>query len=119
MLRTIIIAALAACGVQSNPATAPEVNAASAQEAMYARLKAQMQGQMQKHDAPDEPDRPDTSEEPELEDQHFCCVDVDPKTMTGEGCNAISGVLETINSCANVLYCEGNYTKKDGKVTCE
>jgi hypothetical protein len=86
--KLILFAVLAACGVPSTAATAPE---------------------------PDK--RPPGGDG--QEDQHFCCVDVDPKAMTGEGCNAISGALETINACANLLYCEGNYTKKDGKVTCE
>lgn len=49
------------------------------------------------------------------EGQHFCCTDVDK--FTGEGCVAISN--ENINSCDRVLYCSGNWIKKDGKVTCE
>jgi hypothetical protein len=89
--KLILFAVLAACGVPSTPATATE---------------------------PDGPDKISPGEDAQ-EDQHFCCVDVDPKAMTGDGCNAISGALETINACANLLYCEGNYTKKDGKVTCE
>jgi hypothetical protein len=47
--------------------------------------------------------------------QHFCCTDVDK--FTGEGCVAINA--ENINTCDRVLYCAGNWQKKDGKVTCE
>ena len=64
---------------------------------------------------PDERQPPDTPQE----DQHFCCTDVDPAKFTGDGCVAISGALETINACNNVLYCPGKWTKKDGNVTCE
>jgi predicted small lipoprotein YifL len=66
--------------------------------------------------SPTEDSRPPVDEP---EDQHFCCTDVDPKAMTGDGCTAISGALETINACANLLYCDGNYTKTNGKVACE
>ncbi len=49
-------------------------------------------------------------------DQHFCCKDVDDKTFVGEECTAIP--KELVNQCARVLYCAGNYTKRDGTVTC-
>lgn len=67
-------------------------------------------------------EQPDEYEpvEPEVKptDSHWCCQSVDPKTQSGEGCNAFSGAIELINACANYLYCEGNVTKQDGKVTC-
>ena len=57
MLRTIIIAALAACGVSSIPATA---------------------------EPPDEyePTEPDVKPL----DQHFCCQSLDPKSPSGNDC---------------------------------
>ncbi len=92
MLETILLAALAACGVQPTPATT---------------------------EPPAE--QPDEFEPGGVKpaDQHFCCQSVDLKTLTGEGCTAISTSLELINTCANVLYCEGNWGKQDGKVVCE
>lgn len=58
--KIILFAILAACGVESTPATAP-----------------------------DEPIK-QPPEEDAQEDQHFCCHSVDPKTWTGEGCGAIN-----------------------------
>ena len=59
---------------------------------------------------------PDKIEPPEelQENQHWCCNTV--SDFTGEGCVAIA--KENINTCKNVLYCEGNWMKQDGKVTC-
>jgi hypothetical protein len=51
-------------------------------------------------------------------DQHWCCQSVDYKTKTGDGCDPISGSLETIAACNKVLYCSGDWTKDDGKVHC-
>lgn len=90
MLRPLLLALLAACGVPSATATALD----------------------------EQPLAPPETEEPP-EDQHFCCRSVDPKTLTGDGCTAISGSLETINACNNVLFCPGAWTKQDGVVTCE
>lgn len=50
----------------------------------------------------------------EQQGQHFCCQMVN--NFTGEGCISIN--VENINSCANVLYCSGDWMKKDGVVTC-
>jgi hypothetical protein len=52
------------------------------------------------------------------EGQHFCCQSVDEKTFSGEGCVPISGEAQ-IAVCNKVLYCNGNWIKNDGKVTCE
>jgi hypothetical protein len=65
-----------------------------------------------------QPDSPDQAPPPPPDEgQAFCCISVNSKNMTGEGCGAIS--QEQINSCVKVLHCGGNYTKDDGKVTCE
>ena len=87
LTKTILFAVLAACGVPSTPAIAP-----------------------------DEPDKL-PPEEPEVKDQHFCCQSVDPKTFTGEGCQLITE--QQVALCNKILYCEGNWVKDDGKVTCE
>jgi hypothetical protein len=50
-------------------------------------------------------------------DQHFCCQTVDPKNLTGDGCTTIEP--GQINACSEVLYCEGNWTKHNDKVTCQ
>jgi hypothetical protein len=50
-------------------------------------------------------------------DQLFCCNSVESSGKgTGDDCSAIGE--ELINSCSNVLYCSGNWTKKDGVITC-
>lgn len=90
--KSLLALIIAACGVTSTPATAEP--------------------------PAEEPDKlPPGEVEPA--DQHFCCQSVDLKTLTGEGCTAISSSLELINTCTNVLYCEGNWGKQDGKVVCE
>lgn len=65
---------------------------------------------------PDAP--PEQPDKPEVNDQHWCCESVDHETKTGDGCSAISGSLEILNVCANVLYCPGYWTKEDGTVQC-
>jgi hypothetical protein len=92
VLKAILFAALAACGVPSTPATAEP--------------------------PPEQPDKLHPPGEVKPIDQHFCCQSVDPKTESGEGCTAISDSLELINTCGKVLHCEGNWTKDDGKVSC-
>jgi hypothetical protein len=47
------------------------------------------------------------------------CQSVDHKNFTGDGCDPISGSLETIAACNKVLYCPGKWVKDDGKVWCE
>jgi hypothetical protein len=67
--------------------------------------------------------RPDTeqsdghNEETVLEDQHFCCHSVDPKTKSGEGCNTIGP--NQIDACAEVLVCPGFWAKHDRTIYCE
>jgi hypothetical protein len=90
LTKPLLLALLAACGVRPATATAPD----------------------------DQPLAPPETEEPP-EDQHFCCQSVDHKNKTGDGCTAISGSLEVINSCNKVLYCPGFWTKDDGVVTCD
>jgi hypothetical protein len=48
---------------------------------------------------------------------YFCCQDVDPKTFSGEGCLTIGE--KEVDRCSTVLACSGNFTKKDGVVTCD
>ena len=92
MIKAIVFAALAACGISPTPATT---------------------------DPPDEPDEYEPAE-PTVKptDSHWCCQSVDPKTKSGEGCTAFSGSIEIINTCAQYLYCDGSATTQDGKVTC-
>jgi hypothetical protein len=92
MIKAIVFAALAACGVQPTPATA---------------------------DPAEQPDEYEPTE-PAVKpiDSHWCCQSVDPKTKSGEGCNMFSGAIELVNACAQYLYCEGSVSKQDGKVTC-
>jgi hypothetical protein len=91
MIKSIVFAALAACGVQSTPATAE----------------------------PPPSEQPDKKPpDDETKDSHWCCHSVDPKTKSGEGCTAFSGSIEVINTCAKYLHCPSGATKDDGKVTC-
>lgn len=87
--KPLLLALLAACGVPSNTATIESPPS-------------------------EQPDKPPDDDQM---DQHFCCQSVDPKTMSGEGCQTMGA--GQIDLCANVLYCEGNWAKVDGKVTCE
>jgi hypothetical protein len=68
-------------------------------------------------DASDPPEFVPPPELPqEKEGQHFCCFAT--TKANGEGCGAISGSDESINTCANVLYCPGEWVKTEGDVTC-
>jgi hypothetical protein len=91
MIKAIVFAALAACGVSPTPATA----------------------------APPA-EHPDEFEPNEMKpkESHWCCQAVDPKTKSGDGCSAFSGSIEVINQCAEYLHCPDGATKHDGKVTC-
>jgi hypothetical protein len=91
--KIVLFAVLAACGVPSTPATAGPA------------------------ESPDDfkPTEPDVKPI----ESHWCCHSVDPKTMSGEGCTAFSGSVETINACAQYLHCSSGAAKVDGKVTCE
>jgi hypothetical protein len=64
-----------------------------------------------------EPIKPPDIEE-SGEDQHFCCTDIDFDSKTGEGEGCVAIAKENINNCNTVLYCEGRWHKKDGKVRC-
>jgi hypothetical protein len=86
-LLTII---LAACGVSSAPVTTEP-------------------------DDPDEPGEFQPTGPHEKDGTYFCCLDVDAKTKTGEGCVTIGE--KEVDRCATVLACQ-EFVKKDGKVTC-
>jgi hypothetical protein len=92
VLKAILFAALAACGVPSTPATTEP--------------------------PPAQPDKKPPGEVVKPIEQHWCCQSVDHETKTGDGCDPISGSLETIAACNKVLYCSGDWTKSDGKVHC-
>jgi hypothetical protein len=52
-------------------------------------------------------------------DQHFCCFSVGVTAAgkpTGDGCVTIGA--GNIDTCDKVLFCNGNWIKEDGKVTC-
>jgi hypothetical protein len=63
----------------------------------------------------EQPDKASPKKPPQ-EGQHFCCAEA--SKGYGEGCGAISGSPESINICDDVLYCPGEWFKKDGNVTC-
>jgi hypothetical protein len=108
--RTILFTVLAACGVPSQQATNPaEPLGGDSVEHVKAAVE---------EPPTEEPDKLPPGADIQ-EDQHFCCQSVDPKAMTGEGCNAISGSLEVINSCTNVLFCPAGWAKDNGNVYCE
>lgn len=64
----------------------------------------------------EQPDRlpPEGPEEPT--GQHFCCLEIDQKTATGEGCVLITE--QQVALCDTILYCDGKWSKVDGKVVC-
>ena len=88
--RPLLVALLAACGVNSIGATTKSPT-------------QQLDG------PPDSPDDPDFKE-----NVYFCCLDVEKKT--GEGCVTIGE--KEIDRCDTVLACADGFTKKDGKVIC-
>jgi hypothetical protein len=92
LIKPLILAVIAACGVPSTQSTAEP--------------------------PPEQPDKKPPGEVKPM-DQHFCCQSIDHKSLSGDNCNAISDALEVINACAEVLYCEGNWTKSKGTVRCE
>lgn len=64
-------------------------------------------------EAPDEV-RPDTKL---LPNHFFCCDSVDSSGRgSGEGCVKMSE--DHVNSCSDVLYCPGGWTKSEGTVRC-
>jgi hypothetical protein len=91
VIKPLLIAFLAACGVTSDPATAEP--------------------------PPEQPvEPPDTDG---LEDGHnFCCqeIDPDPEVFSGDGCVEIAEVHVAL--CNKLLYCPDKYKKVDGTVTC-
>ena len=88
LTKPILLALLAACGVNSSTATTEPPS--------------------------EQPDRepPDEIEK----DYVFCCHDVDTAKKSGEGCITIGE--KQIDSCSTVLACADGFTKKDGTVTC-
>ena len=112
MLRTIVIAALAACGAQPTPATA------TTNDAAYNEMLTRVAETLPTPTAepPDEFEPTEPTIKPA--ESHWCCQSVDPKAKSGEGCNHISGSSEVINACAKYLNCPSGATKDDGKVTC-
>jgi hypothetical protein len=123
MLRSIIFASLAGCGVQPTTATGapPEPDNAARVAAVRHQLDQALREQMQEQMRATA-EQPDEYEPVEQEvkpiDSHWCCQDVDHKTKSGTGCTAISGSLELINACAEYLYCSGDAAKDDGKTYC-
>jgi hypothetical protein len=89
VIKPLIIAFLAACGVNSN--LAPTEQSA---------------------------EQPDVQPPDDInkDNVYFCCHDVDAKTKSGDGCVTIGE--KEIDRCDTVLFCADGGTKKDGKVTC-
>ncbi len=67
--------------------------------------------------APDEQPLAPPNDIDEPEDQHFCCQEVNVETKSGENCITIP--KESIDACAEVLFCPGFWAKHKGVVTCE
>jgi hypothetical protein len=65
---------------------------------------------------PDQPDVLPPEEPEEPAGQHFCCIEIDQKTATGDGCILISE--QQVALCDTILYCDGKWSKVDGKVVC-
>jgi hypothetical protein len=58
---------------------------------------------------------PETIETPPLiKDHYWCCGSLG--TNSGEDCTEIAESQAAL--CAKVLYCDGNYTNDEGKVSC-
>jgi hypothetical protein len=91
--KALLALILAACGVPSTPTTSEP--------------------------PAEEPDKKPPNGEVKPIDQHWCCDSVDHKNKSGDGCDPISGSLETIAACSEVLYCPGFWTKSKGTVRCE
>jgi hypothetical protein len=88
MPKAILLALLAACGVHSGSESAPD-------------------------EQPLAP--PDTGDDVQ-EDQHFCCKQVNQEKLSGEDCVTIP--KESIDFCAEVLFCSGDWSKSGGVVKC-
>ncbi|KIG15996.1 hypothetical protein DB30_05050 [Enhygromyxa salina] len=88
LTRPLLLALLAACGVNSSGAPAGPP-----------------------HEQP-EKKPPDDIEK----DYIFCCQSVDTQTKSGDGCVTIGE--NQIDSCSTVLACADGFTKQDGTVTC-
>ena len=92
LTKIILFAVIAACGAPSAPTpTATDPPA----------------------EPPDEiqPDGPTVKD-----DTYFCCVDVNHKAKSGDGCVTIGE--KEIDRCDTVLACAEGFTKKDGTVVC-
>lgn len=66
------------------------------------------------------PEQPDKKPPEEIQEgQHYCCFSVGVTQAgkgTGDGC--VTAGAGNIDSCDKVLYCNGDWLKDDGKVTC-
>jgi hypothetical protein len=118
--KVVLFGVIAACGVQSTASPDERLGGDShgddeAQAPADAATRDSLDRRMMTASNPDEPDKP--HDEPKVKDQHFCCQSVDSKTFTGEGCSLITE--QQVALCNKILYCEGNWVKDDGKVTCE
>jgi hypothetical protein len=88
VIKAIVFAALAACGVSPTPAAEPP---------------AEQPGEFEPGGV-------------KPVDQHWCCASVDFKTLSGDGCWTIGA--GQIDQCPKVLYCPGAWVKDEGKVQC-
>ena len=86
MIKAIMLAALAACGVQPTPATNADPPA-------------------------EQPDVPPESEIKPL-DQHFCCQSVDHKSLSGDGCVTIGP--NQIDACQRSALLRGQLDEVQG-----
>jgi hypothetical protein len=80
---------LAACGIHPTPSTTEPAEQPDA--------------------PPDDPIKP-------RDNVYFCCVEVDVKTKSGEGCVTIGE--KQLDACGSFLVCADGAAKKDGVVTC-
>jgi hypothetical protein len=88
-IKLLLLAILAACGVNSNSANAGP---------------------------PVEPPNKEAPDETEEDKDYFCCHSVNTGKRSGDGCVTIG--KNQIDSCSKVLACAGGFTKDDGTVTC-
>jgi hypothetical protein len=51
-----------------------------------------------------------------VEDQHFCCANIDNKTKSGDGCVLLPEAQ--LVACNKILFCDGDWSLQDGKATC-
>jgi hypothetical protein len=124
--KIVLFAVLAACGIQSDQTTSPDVQlggdpeesakaVAAARDWLDRQMQMQRQSQMQAVSNPDEKEPP--PERPLEDGQHFCCDTINHEKQTGDGCVTIGP--SHVELCPNVLYCSGNWSKtEDGHAQC-